>query len=104
MKRSLLALALVSLFACSGPKEPPPRSIQAIDQSIVATVQMNLKTDPELAASGIQVAAENDLLVLRGTVTSEAAKKKAEEIAKKTPRIEKIANHIEVKEGESPVP
>jgi predicted small lipoprotein YifL len=98
MKRSLLSLLclLCSLTACVGPQSVPPSSIKPIDQSVVATVQMNLKTDPELAASGITVAAENDLLVLRGTVPSEAAKARAESIAKKTPRITKIANHLEV--------
>jgi hypothetical protein len=89
-------LLLLTFSACAGPSEPPPSSIKPIDQSVVATVQMNLKTDPELAASGIMVQAENDLLVLRGSVPSEEAKKRAEEIARKTPRIEKIANHLEV--------
>lgn len=101
MKRHLISLGLLgALLGCAGPSEPPPTSIKPIDQSIVATVQMNLKTDPELAASGIQVSAENDLLVLRGTVPSEDAKARAEAIAKKTPRIEKIANHLEVAGGE----
>jgi osmotically-inducible protein OsmY len=64
---------------------------------------MNLKTDPELAASGIKVKAENNLLILSGTVPSEDAKKRAEAIAKKTPRIEKIANHLVVS-GEEVAP
>ena len=100
MKRIILALAtcltLSILAGCAGPKEPPPRSIKAIDQTVVATVRMNLKTDAELASSTIQVSAENELLVLRGSVPSEAAKQKAEEIALKTPRVEKVANHLEV--------
>ncbi|MCA9775666.1 MAG: BON domain-containing protein [Candidatus Eremiobacteraeota bacterium] len=91
----LLALAVVG---CStAPKDPPPSSIKALDSTVVTTAKMNLKTDPELAASDIQVSAENDLLVLRGTVPSEEAKAKAEEIAKKTKRVEKVANHLEVK-------
>lgn len=105
MKRAFLSLlAAAALSSCAtAPSDPPPSSIHQIDQSVVATVQMNLKTDPELAASGIQVSAENDLLVLRGTVPSEDAKKRAESIAKKTPRIEKIANHLEVS-GEAVAP
>ncbi len=100
MKRLILALATCLSFTilagCAGPKEPPPRSIKAIDQTVVATVRMNLKTDAELASSTIQVNAENDLLILRGSVPSEAARKKAEEIALKTPKVEKVANHLEV--------
>ena len=100
MKRLILALATCLSFTilagCAGPKEPPPRSIKAIDQTVVATVRMNLKTDAELASSTIQVKAENDLLILRGSVPSEAARKKAEEIALKTPKVEKVANHLEV--------
>lgn len=90
-------MAAVILAGCAGPKEPPPRSIKAIDQSVVATVKMNLKTDPTLASSSIQVMAENNLLVLRGTVPTQEAKDKAEQIALKTPKIDKIANHLEVK-------
>ena len=105
MKRAFLTLlASATLLSCApGPSDPPPSSIHQIDQSIVATVHMNLKTDPELAASGIQVSAENDLLILNGTVPSADAKKRAEEIAKKTPRIEKIANHLQVS-GEAVAP
>lgn len=98
MRRLLFGLmAAVILAGCAGPKEPPPRSIKAIDQSVVATVKMNLKTDPTLASSSIQVMAENNLLVLRGTVPTQEAKDKAEQIALKTPKIDKIANHLEVK-------
>ena len=100
MRRLILALAtglaLSTLTGCAGPKEPPPRSIKAIDQTVVATVRMNLKTDAELASSTIQVSAENELLVLRGSVPSEEARKKAEEIALKTPKVKKVANHLEV--------
>lgn len=103
MKRFLLSAACCCLLAGCAPKEGQLNSIEPIDKSVVATVQMNLKTDPELAASSLTVDAENNLLVLRGTVPSEAAKKRAEEIAKKTPRIEKVANHLEVS-GESAVP
>lgn len=105
MKKLFAASLLLFNLGCGAgaPAEPPPRSIQAIDQSMVATTQMNLKTDPELAASGITVMAENNLLVLRGTVPNEAAKKRAEELAKKTARVEKVANHLEVS-GEAVAP
>lgn len=96
--KTLMALFVALLLSgCAvAPQDPPPSSIKAIDQTVVATTQMNLKTDAELAASQIKVSAENNLLVLRGTVPSEDAKKRAEEIALKTARVEKVANHLEV--------
>ena len=100
MKKLLAAFAVFAfLGGCStAPQDPPPRSIKAIDQSVVTTVKMNLKTDPELAVANLDVKAENNLLVLRGTVPSEEAKKRAEEIALKSAKIDKVANHIEISE------
>lgn len=102
--RALLCLLASLTLGCTGgkPSEPPPRSIQAIDQSVVATTQMNLKTDVELAASGLTVAAENGLLVLRGTVPSDEAKARAEAIAKKSAGVDKVANHLDVAPGSVP--
>lgn len=103
--RRLVWLLLLLAFGCAGgaPADPPPSSIKPIDQTVVATTQMNLKTDAELAASGLSVSAENGLLVLRGTVPSEEAKKRAEEIAKKSAGVDKVANHLEVS-GQAAVP
>ena len=97
-----LALSLVLLLAgCSTePKEPPINSIKPIDQSVVATVKMNLKTDAELAASNLEVKAENDLLILRGTVPSQEARERAEAIALKSAGVGKVANHVEVSPAE----
>lgn len=99
LKNIVLAafLALAVVGCSTAPKDPPPSSIKALDSTVVTTCKMNLKTDPELASSDIQVSAENDLLVLRGTVPSAEAKAKAEQIALKTKRVEKVANHLEIK-------
>lgn len=100
MRRSLTLFCLLLLsLACAAPPPPTPiNSIKPLDAGVVAAVKMNLKTDAELAASDIKVAAENELLVLRGSVPSEEAKAKAEKIARKTDRVEKVANHLEVKD------
>ena len=92
-----LFLSLSTVGCNVGPAETPVNSIKPIDTAVVNTAKMNLNTDPVLAACRLQVQAENDLLVLRGTVPTEEAKTKAEEIAKKTKGVEKVANHIEVK-------
>lgn len=103
MRLFIATLVLSFTLGCStAPQDPPPSSIKAIDQTVVATTQMNLKTDAELAASQIKVSAENDLLILRGTVPTQEAKKRAEEIAKKTARVEHVANHLEVSSNGMP--
>lgn len=97
---SFVVLAALSGCAPSGSAstDPPPSSIKPIDQTVLATVKMNLKTDPDLAASNLDVKAENGLVVLRGTVPSQEARKRAEDIAKKSAKVEKVANHLEVSE------
>lgn len=99
LKKILTSIFLVLTFllvGCAGPTEPPPSSIKALDSTVVNTTKMNLKADLELVGSQIEVVAENELLVLRGTVPTEEAKNRAEAVAKRTPRVEKVANHLEV--------
>lgn len=98
MKRSLAVLALLGLLstACAGPAEPPPSSIQVLDKTKLTAVEANLKTDAELASCGIQVSAENDMVVLKGSVPSEEARAKAEALARKVEGIQKVANHLVV--------
>lgn len=103
MKEILASFAVLAILlgaGCAGPKEPPPRSIKVLDDTVITAVKMNLKTDPVLASSKIDVAAENSLLVLRGTVPNEESKKKAEELARKVSKVENVANHLEVSEVE----
>lgn len=91
-------VVLLLLSGCStAPQAPPPSSIKPIDQTVMVTVKMNLKADPVLASSKIDVKSENGLIVLRGNVATEEAKKKAEEIALKSAKVEKVGNHLEVK-------
>ena len=99
MKRILACFAILALLSgCStAPKDPPPSSIRAIDAAVINMVKMNLKTDPVLASCQIDVKGENGLLVLRGDVPTQEAREKAEEIALKSAKVEKVGNHLEVK-------
>lgn len=99
--KSLLPLLLFALLAgCStAPSDPPPTSIRPLDAAKVDAAKMNLKTDAELGSAGITVKAENDLLVMNGTVGSKSAKEKAEALVRKVPGITKVANHLEVQGG-----
>lgn len=103
---ALLGLWLVG--GCSGPAEPPPSSIYPLDKAKLTAAEMNIKTDPLLASCTIKCEAENDLLIINGEVPTEALKKKAEDLAKRTQGITKVANHIKVVAGppgaETPAP
>ncbi len=91
-------------MGCSGPQEPPPTSIKPIDQAKVSAAKINLQQDVEIGPCALQVSAQNDLLVLKGSVPSEAAKKRAEELVRKVGGIEKVANHLEVQPSMAQTP
>lgn len=105
MRKSLiLGLLAWLLVGCSGPQEPPPTSIKPIDQAKVSAAKINLQQDVEIGPCALQVSAQNDLLVLKGSVPSEAAKKRAEELVRKVGGIEKVANHLEVQPSMAQTP
>lgn len=104
MKKLVLLVLATLTLGCSGPSEPPPTSIQPIDSAKVQAAKLNLQTDAELAPCNIQVSAENDLLVLKGGVPSQAGKDRAEVLVKKVEGIKKVANHLEVQPGTAQTP
>ena len=99
MRNALAALALLGLLgtSCAGPSEPPPSSIQALDRTRILAAEANLKGDPELASSNIQVSAHHRTVVLTGTVPSEEAKVRAGELAGKVEGVETVENLLKVK-------
>ncbi|MBN9416502.1 MAG: BON domain-containing protein [Candidatus Eremiobacteraeota bacterium] len=104
MKQALLGCLAILVMGCSGPTEPPPTSIQPIDSAKVQAAKLNLGTDAELAPCNIQVSAENDMLVLKGGVPSQAGKERAETLVKKVEGIKKVANHLEVQPNTAQTP
>ena len=104
MKKAIVLMLAALTLGCSGPSEPPPTSIQPIDSAKVRAAKMNLQTDAELAPCNIQVSAENDLLVLKGGVPSQAGKDRAEVLVKKVEGIKKVANHLEVQPSTAQTP
>lgn len=98
MRVWIVALLAALFFGCStAPQEPPPTSIKPLDQAKVTAAKLNLSNDAELAPLGIQLSAQNDLLVMNGSVPSDAAKKRAEDLVRRVEGIHKVANHLEVK-------
>ena len=105
MKRGILAILAFALMGCStAPQDPPPTSIKPLDQAKVQAAKLNIQTDVELAPCNIKVSAQNDLLLLSGGVPSEAAKKKAEDLARRVEGIHNVANHllIQPETGQTP--
>lgn len=99
MKRYVAWFCLLLFLAgCPEPPEQPINTVKPLDTGVVTAVKMNLKTDAELAASDIKVSAENHLLIMRGSVPNKAAKKRAEALARKVPRVKHVANHLEIKD------
>lgn len=99
MKKFLAILvATALLFGCSGSAPTPIDTIKPIDKATVAAVQMSFKSDTEMATYNITVSAKLDHLILKGTVGSEEAKKKAEEMAGKMPNVNHVDNKLTVSE------
>ncbi len=104
MKSLWVGFLATLILGCSGPSEPPPTSIRPLDQAKVTAARLNLQTDAELAPCGLQLSAQNELLVMKGSVPSEAAKKRAEDLVRKVEGIEHVANHLQVEAGATPAP
>lgn len=92
----LAVLCLLTLISTVPSYAQPIRSIKPLDDTRVQAVKIGLQHDPELAPCNIQVTAENNLVILRGEVPNEAAKKRAEKIAKQVRGVTKVANHLRV--------
>jgi osmotically-inducible protein OsmY len=92
-----LCLGVMILNAGCGKEAPPtPSSIKALDSSEKVAVRAALNTDPDVAAQKIDVEVFNKKVTLTGTVASEELKKKAEELASKSPGICEVINKLEV--------
>lgn len=99
MKKILAAVVTtVLLFGCQAEAPPPIDTIKPIDQATIAAVQLGYKSDPEMGSYNISVSAKMDHLILSGSVGSEEAKKKAEEMAKKSPAVKYVDNKLTVSE------
>ncbi len=98
MKKFCLLFVCLFCVGCLTPQETtsPLNPTQPIDKSMLTTLQLNMKSDPELANAAIKVEAKMNTVILSGTVPSEAAKAKAEAIAKKLDRVKEVDNQLEV--------
>jgi hyperosmotically inducible protein len=89
-----LVLALVLATGCTT-SQSPERQID--DTAITASVKSQLATDIELSTiTGIEVNTTNGVVTLSGQVSSDAAKRRAGEIADNVDGVVRVTNNIEV--------
>jgi hyperosmotically inducible periplasmic protein len=75
-------------------------SAQAIDDStLTAKVKGKLATDSETSATKISVETKDGVVTLTGTVPTSTEKTKAEQIARNTDGVKRVANDIKVDPG-----
>lgn len=98
MKKFCLLMLCLFCVGCLTPQETttPLNPTQPIDKSMLQTLKLNMKSDPELATANINIDAKGNKVLLTGTVPSEGAKSKAEAIAKKLDRVQEVDNQLEV--------
>jgi osmotically-inducible protein OsmY len=95
MRKYLLALAALSLtsavaFADNGSHHPVK------DSYITSKVKAELAADPGTKAVNIHVTTVNGVVTLRGMASSDSAKDRAEQDAKKIDGVREVHNKIKV--------
>lgn len=89
-----LALMLVLVMGCNM-TQSPERQID--DTAITTSVKSQLATDIELSTiTGIEVNTTNGVVTLSGQVSSDAEKRRAEEIAQNVDGVVRVTNSIAV--------
>lgn len=97
MRKYLVALAALSLtsavaFADNGSHHPVK------DSYITTKIKAELAADPGTKALNIHVATINGVVTLRGMVSSDTAKKRAEQDAKGIDGVREVHNKLKVPE------
>ncbi len=88
LKRALLVscLALGTLFAQGNPK----------DDHIYDQVRLKLASDTNVNGGGIDVTVQDGVVTLKGKVTRDKQKQRAEKVAKKVKGVTKVINELHV--------
>lgn len=97
MRLLVLILLLAAAVGCTSQEAPPPpTTLKPIDAATIAAVKVALGQDAELAPAGLQVTAAGHKVVLAGAVPSDAAKTKAEALARGVRGVTEVDNQLEV--------
>jgi hyperosmotically inducible periplasmic protein len=83
----------------AAPAPPPAPTPEAANTRIVQHIKQQLSADPELGRFVIDVDSKEGLVVISGVAPSEAARRRASEIARDTPQVHDVSNQLQVKAG-----
>lgn len=86
-------MVLLALGACSSTKTP---GTQVDDAAITAAVKAKLAADGDINPFNIDVDTNEGVVTLQGRVEKEAARSKAEEIARETDGVKRVINLVKV--------
>jgi osmotically-inducible protein OsmY len=86
-------MVLLALGACSSTRTP---GTQVDDAAITAAVKAKLATDGDINPFNIDVDTNEGVVTLQGRVEKEAARTKAEELARETDGVKRVINLVKV--------
>jgi len=98
MLKTILAGALIALVAgCAATADPAAVARSAEDASITTRVKTRLASDPQVAATRIEVDTTNGTVQLSGVATSDTEKLRAAQIARSVPEVTGVRNDIVIR-------
>ena len=86
-------MVLLALGACSSTRTP---GTQVDDAAITAAVKAKLAADGDINPFNIDVDTNEGVVTLQGRVEKEAARTKAEELARETSGVKRVINLVKV--------
>jgi osmotically-inducible protein OsmY len=86
-------MVLLALGACSSTRTP---GTQVDDAAITAAVKAKLAADGDINPFNIDVDTNEGVVTLQGRVEKEAARSKAEELARETDGVKRVVNLVKV--------
>jgi osmotically-inducible protein OsmY len=86
-------MVLLALGACSSTRTP---GTQVDDAAITAAVKAKLAADGDINPFNIDVDTNEGVVTLQGRVEKEAARSKAEELARETDGVKRVINLVKV--------
>jgi len=75
----------------------PAFAFQSSDDKIYDQVRLKLVADPDVKGANLEVAVKDGVVTLRGAVTQEKFRQKAEKITKKVKGVKSVVNELTIK-------
>src|SRR3954464_6383389 len=95
-KRFVATLAVLFAFVAAAPGADKPPKPPSDDNFITDTVRGRLAADAVVKGGAIEVDVVNGVVTLKGHVTEQKQKSKAEALAKKVKGVKSVVNNIQL--------